>query len=139
MNDEIEYQELSADWRHRDSLTWQMPAVIVAVTGLLVSKGFELIDSIDPVIFRAIFIFTTAFAVCLTFALWQNLRIQGEGSCKMKSLYCKTERFNFSRLGSFFLLALCVLLSVGLIILSFMTMLEPLQYWKPVILETVKQ
>ena len=134
MNDDIEYQELSADWRHRDSLTWQMPAVIVAVTGLLVSKGFELIDKIDPVIVRAIFMFTTAFAVCLTIALWQNLCIQGKDSCKMKSLYRKSERFNFHRLGSFLLLVLCILLSGSLIILSFMAMFNPLA-----IFESVKQ
>lgn len=126
MKDEIEYQELSADWRHRDSLTWQMPAVIVAVTGLLVSKGVELIGKIDPVIVRAIFIFTTAFAVCLTIALWQNLRIQGKGRCKLKSLYGKTERFNFWRVGSYVLFTLCILLSLGLIILSFVAMLNPL-------------
>ena len=63
MYHEIEYQELSADWRHRDSLTWQVPAVIVAVAGFLVSKGFDLIGGVAPGILRTIFIFATGFAV----------------------------------------------------------------------------
>ncbi len=133
MTDEekIEYQELSADWRHRDSLTWQMPAVIVAVVGLLASRGFELISVVAPVIVWTIFIFTTGFAFCLTVALGQNLFIQGEGSRKMKSLCGKTERFDFPRIGSFLLFALCVVLTVGLIILLIIGSFEPLEYWKP--------
>lgn len=130
MNNEIEYQELSADWRHRDSLTWQMPAVIVAVVGLLASKGFELIGVVVPVVVWTIFIFTTGFAFCLTVALGQNLFIQGKGSCKMKSLYSNTERFNFRRIGSFLLLGLCVVLTGCLIILLIIGSFEPLEYWK---------
>ena len=130
MNNEIEYQELSADWRHRDSLTWQMPAVIVAVVGLLASKGFELIGVVAPVIVWTIFIFTTGFAFCLTVALGQNLFIQGKGSCKMKSLYSNTERFYFRRIGSFLLLGLCVVLTACLIILLIIGLFEPLEYWK---------
>ena len=79
-----------------------MPAVIVAITGFLVSKGFELIDSIDPVIVGAIFIFATAFAVCLTVSLEQNLRIQKKHSLKMLSMNNSTVRFCFMRIGSFF-------------------------------------
>ncbi len=131
MNNEIEYQELSADWRHRDSLTWQMPAVIVAVVGLLASRGFELIGVVAPVIVWTIFIFTTGFAVCLTVALGQNLFIQGEGSRKLKRLYRKTARFDFPRVGSFLLLGLCVLLIGCLIILLIISWSEPLEYWKP--------
>lgn len=133
MTDEekLEYQELSADWRHRDSLTWQMPAVIVAVVGLLASKGFELIGVVVPVIVWTFFIFTTGFAFCLTVALGQNLFIQGKGSCKMKSLYRNTERFCFQRMGSFLLLGLRVVLTIGLIILLIKGSSVPLGYWKP--------
>ena len=65
-----EYEELSADWRRRDSLTWHMPAVIIAVPG----------NKVNPCIVKATFFFATAFAVCLTFALWQNLKKQGSNA-----------------------------------------------------------
>ena len=121
-----EYQELSQDWRHRDSLTWQMPTAIVAVVGLLASKGFELIGVVSDVIIWTIFIFATGFAVCLTVALWQNLIIQSKGSREMKSL---TKRFDFCPIGSFLLLALYVFLSACLIILLIISSSESLEYW----------
>lgn len=83
MNDPIEYQELSADWRHRDILTWQIPTVIAAVTGFLVSKGFELIGHANPLIIQVFFILATGFAFCSTVALWQNLRIQKKHSIEI--------------------------------------------------------
>lgn len=99
MNDPIEYQELSADWRHRDILTWQIPTVIVAVTGFLVSKGFELIGHANPLIIQVFFILATGFAFCLTVALWQNLRIQKKHSIEMMSVNISTVRFCFMRIG----------------------------------------
>lgn len=107
-----------------------MPAVIVAITGFLVSKGFELIDSIDPVIVRAIFIFATAFAVCLTVALEQNLRIQKKHSLEMLSMNNSTVSFCFMRIGSFFLPGLCVVLCVCMFFLSIKFLTEPIEYWK---------
>ncbi len=41
--EKIEYEQLSADWRHRDSLTWQMPAVLLVIAGVLVGEGFGLL------------------------------------------------------------------------------------------------
>lgn len=38
-----ECEQLPADWRHRDSLTWQMPAVLLVIAGMLVAEGFELL------------------------------------------------------------------------------------------------
>ena len=129
MNKETEYQELSADWRHRDSLTWQKFAVVMAVVSVLVSIGFELIGDVSSVIVWTIFIFATGFAFCLTFALGQNLVIQKKGSRKMKSLCPKTERFDFPRTGSFLLFFLSVDLTIFLIIILFIGLFEPLNYW----------
>lgn len=131
MNDQIEYQELSADWRHRDTLTWQIPTFMGALIGFLVSKGFELIGHVQPLIVLAIFIFATGFAVCLTAALWQNLIIQKKDSRMMMSMYKSTERFNFKTIGSLLLLGLSVVLCACLIFLSLKYLTEPIEYWKP--------
>ena len=131
MNDQIEYQELSADWRHRDTLTWQMPAVIVAVVGLLVSQGFKLIGDVASVIVWTIFIFATGFASCLTVALGQNLLIQSKNASSLKSIYGNTTRFAFLPIGSISLLVLCILLTGFLFLFLYMLSVESLEYWKP--------
>ena len=122
MDDEekIEYRELSEDWRHRDSLTWRIFAVIIAVVGVYIPVGFKLLVDVDPVIVRAIFIFATAFAFCLTFALGQNLSIQKKTRDTLICLYRKTERFDSPRIGSFILLGLSVLLTGFLFLLLFL-------------------
>ena len=36
--DEIEYREISADWRHRDAMLWQTLAVSIAFSGFVFSS-----------------------------------------------------------------------------------------------------
>lgn len=113
------YSELSADWRHRDSLTWQMPAVLIAVVGLLVSTGFELIGKFSPHLIWLIFLFTMLFALCLTAALGQNLLIQGKNTESLKKIISDTHnRFGFLRWGSLLLFILSSVLCLSLILLT---------------------
>ncbi len=37
-----EYTEISADWRHRDNLTWQIPSLLSAIAGGLVVAAYAL-------------------------------------------------------------------------------------------------
>lgn len=130
MDDEIEYQELSADWRHRDSLTWRIFAVVIAVVGVLVSIGFQLIGEVASVIVWTIFIFATGFASCLTFALGQNLLIQKKTADILKSIYGNKTRFDFRPIGSIFLLVLCISFTVFLFFLLYVSWVETLKYWE---------
>ena len=41
MTDILDYKQLSDDWRHRDQLTWQLPSVLVAISGTLITIVFE--------------------------------------------------------------------------------------------------
>ncbi len=76
--DEIEYNQISADWRHRDNLTWQIPSVIVVVGGALVTAAFGLdIDHEWLYTIRLILLaFGASFSLTLSIALGQNLRYQ---------------------------------------------------------------
>lgn len=78
VSDEVEYAQISEDWRHRDNLTWQIPSVIVVVGGGLVAAAFAV--DIDPqysCIIRPILLGSGTFlSLCLTFALAQNLWYQ---------------------------------------------------------------
>ena len=47
---EVEYSQISQDWRHRDNLTWQIPSIIVVIGGALITAAFAL--KIDPKYFR---------------------------------------------------------------------------------------
>ena len=40
--DQIEYEQLSQDWRHRDLLTWRFPSFLILVEGILVAQAFRL-------------------------------------------------------------------------------------------------
>lgn len=48
MFDKQRYELLFADWRHRDQLTWQLPAVVVAVSGALITVIYSF-DVPEPV------------------------------------------------------------------------------------------
>ena len=76
--DEIEYNQISADWRHRDNLTWQIPSVIVVVGGALVTAAFGLeIDHEWLCTIRIILLaFGASFSFTLSIALIQNLWYQ---------------------------------------------------------------
>jgi len=87
VGDEVEYSQISQDWRHRDNLTWQIPSIIVAIGGGLTAAAFGL--NIDPqyiCIVRPILLgFGALLAGCLTFALAQNLWYQvGSGEALIR-------------------------------------------------------
>jgi len=84
---EVEYQQISEDWRHRDNLTWQIPSIIVVIGGALITAAFAL--NTDPkylCIVRPILLgFGALLSLCLTFALAQNLWYQvGSGEALIK-------------------------------------------------------
>ena len=74
-----EYIEISADWRHRDNLTWQIPSLLSAIAGGLVAAAYA-IDLPSPEDLRCVRLVLIGIAVglsaCLTFALGQNLLYQ---------------------------------------------------------------
>jgi hypothetical protein len=82
--EEVEYEQISEDWRHRDNLTWQIPSVIVVIGGALIAAAFTL--NIKPFIIRPVLLGLGAFlSLCLTYALAQNLWYQmGSGEALIK-------------------------------------------------------
>ncbi len=66
------YEQLSEDWRHRDQLTWQLPSVLVAVSGALITTVFQFEDSLGDIRFVLLWA-GVIFAALLTTALGQNL------------------------------------------------------------------
>jgi len=85
---ELEYEIISADWRHRDSLTWQIPSVIVVVGGALIAAAFAV--DMEPrysCILRPMLLgFGGLLSTCLTFALAQNLWYQMGSSEALKRI-----------------------------------------------------
>ena len=70
-----DYEQLSADWRHRDQLTWQLPSVLVAVSGALITIVFQFDDELADV--RNYLLWGgLLFAGLLSIALGQNLYYQ---------------------------------------------------------------
>ena len=115
MNDDerIEYEQLSEDWRHRDSLTWQIPTLLVAAGGVLVTEAFKLPSAVEwlkPLLLSGGFLLSAS----LTVALWQNLRLQKENRKTIKRLNPNTDRVGFPRIGSGMLLILSCLVTVFL-------------------------
>jgi len=82
--EEVEYEQISEDWRHRDNLTWQIPSVIVVIGGALITAAFTL--NIKPFIIRPILLgLGASLSLCLTFALKENLWYQmGSGEALIK-------------------------------------------------------
>jgi hypothetical protein len=120
----LEYEETSEDWRHRDSLTWQMPAVLVAVGGLLVANTFNLQESTPPLIKISILGMTMLFAAFLTVAFRQNLNLQKKNSDVINELNRRTERYKFIRWGSGLFFWLSVAITIFLIALFIWTALS---------------
>ena len=106
--DKVRYEQASADWRHRDQLTWQIPAVLVVVGGLLVAEAFTLPSEAPGWVRSALFLFAFALSVSLTIALFQNLMLQGKDRAIIEAIDPETKRFGFLKLGSYALLVLSV-------------------------------
>ena len=113
--DELEYQQASQDWRHRDSLTWQITAVIVVV-GSVIIAAFNLHDDVKYGTRIWLFLFSFAIVFCLSLALSQNLYLQKRSRDIIMNLNPNTKRFGFTKIGSGLLLVLswmvCALLGV---------------------------
>ncbi len=74
-----EYTEISADWRHRDNLTWQIPSLLSAIAGGLVAAAYAIqLPSPEDLRYVRLVILGIAagLSACLTFALGHNLRYQ---------------------------------------------------------------
>ena len=83
VRDEIEYIQISQDWRHRDNLTWQLPSLIVAIGGAVIAAAFTL--DMTPLIKAVLLGFGAFLSLCLNFALKENLHYQvGSGEALTK-------------------------------------------------------
>lgn len=144
---EIEYDQISGDWRHRDNLTWQIPSVIVTIGGALIAAAFSL--NLKPCIKSILLGFGAFLSFCLTFALAQNLWYQmgsgealkkitsGQGNTIKKEKVRRTlspKDFNISicgfikqlfvkLTGSALLFILCFLVTIALFVLFIGTLL----------------
>ncbi len=81
--EEVEYNQISEDWRHRDKLTWQIPSIIVIIGGALIVAALK--DDQSPIVKPILLGFGAFLSLCLTFALVQNLWYQvGSGEALKK-------------------------------------------------------
>ncbi|MEE9442223.1 MAG: hypothetical protein V3V99_06105 [candidate division Zixibacteria bacterium] len=76
MKDNHDYEQLSDDWRHRDQVTWQLPSVLVAVSGALIAAVLQF-DKLTCAGVRDYLLWGgLLFAGLLSIALGQNLYFQ---------------------------------------------------------------
>lgn len=73
-----EYKQLSEDWRNRDRMTWQMPAFLVVIGGVLLVSAFSELGD-DPIIRNAILLIGLLFSWVFTIFLTRNIYLQGLG------------------------------------------------------------
>ena len=83
--DQCLYEQLSEDWRHRDRITWQLPAVLVVVGGLLLGGPFG-IFIVDPRVKNWLLLVGFVFACLLTIMLVRNLYLQAVGNDLMETI-----------------------------------------------------
>ena len=123
MNDQqkLEYEQASEDWRHRDTLTCQMPAVLVIVGGVVVAEAFKLPVGTPIYIRHVLLLFALGLAFSLTLALTQNICLQQKGSVIIKELNTSTKRFCFGMWGSISLLILSWAISISLGVLCWLS------------------
>jgi uncharacterized membrane protein YfcA len=79
------YDQLAADWRHRDQLTWQLPSVLIAVSGALISAVYG-VDNLPPDVKTFLLAAGSVFTALLTIALGQNLYYQTVGEVLMDKI-----------------------------------------------------
>ena len=141
--EQIEYDQISEDWRHRDKLTWQIPSLIVIIGGALIVAAFT--KGTPPFVTPILLGFGAGLSLCLTFALCQNLWYQvGSGEALKKLVNGKgnslpkdklrralsPKNFNICILqfiglvitqltGSVFLLIVCIIVTCNLVVLFF--------------------
>ena len=113
---QLEYEQASEDWRHRDNLTWQIPAVLVAVAGFVVSEVFGASNLSPNWIRPGMLAIAATLGVLLSVALIQNLKLQRKSKDIIKSLH-DTERLEFPLMGSNLLIILSWGVSIALLAL----------------------
>lgn len=112
--EKVRYEQASEDWRHRDQLTWQMPAILVVVGGLLVAEAFKLPDDAPSWVRNALLLFAFGLSTSLTLSLFQNLILQGKDRKIIETIDPETKRVGFLKLGSFALMILSIAISIFL-------------------------
>ncbi len=124
MNDleKLEYEQATEDWRHRDTLTWQIPAVLIVVGGVVVAEAFKMPAGTPIFIKHVLLLFALGLAVCLTVALTQNIYLQGKSCELIKELNSETKRLEFKRFGSWALLILSWAISIFLCVLCVLSL-----------------
>ncbi len=80
-----EYKQLSEDWRSRDRMTWQMPAFLVVIGGLLLVSAFSQLGS-DPTVKNKILLIGMLFSWITTTFLTRNIYLQGLGQKLLKEI-----------------------------------------------------
>ena len=74
MTDNLDYKQLSDDWRHRDQLTWQLPSVLVVISVALITMVFQFEELAHLQVY---FLWGgLLFAGLLSITLWRNLYFQ---------------------------------------------------------------
>ncbi len=73
-----EYRQLTEDWRNRDRMTWQMPAFLVVIGGILIVSALSQLGN-DPNVKNAILLIGLLFNWVFTIFLTRNLYLQGLG------------------------------------------------------------
>jgi hypothetical protein len=123
--EKLEYEQASEDWRHRDSLTWQIPTVLVAAGGVLVAEAVELQEK-HPLLANVLITFAFLLAFSLTAALGQNLIIQAKDRKIIESFPPKTKRFEFCKCGSWLLFVLSICMTIFLAVVCVVAWLNKL-------------
>ncbi len=128
-NEKIEYEQASEDWRHRDSLTWQLPTVLITAGGVLVVEAINLLNT-HPLLTKLIITLAFLLTSSLTISLGQNLKLQRLNREIIESLYLRTKRFVFIKWGSFTLLGLSIIMSIFLGVVCIAAWIDKLSLFK---------
>lgn len=84
------YCEVSADWRHRDNLTWQLPTILFAITGAIFAAILKLSDGCSKCssdsIFMLLYLIGFLLSVAFFTMLLQNIMYQVGSSFYLKRI-----------------------------------------------------
>lgn len=102
ISDECLYEQLSEDWRSRDRITWQIPAVLAVVGGLLLATIFGRVGGldIDNAAKDALLVVGYVFAFLLVLLLARNLYLQAVGADLMQEIKRGGKQLEEARIGA---------------------------------------